>query len=79
MASKHEGREIVLEAPAPAPKVVDLMAALEASVKAASGATAPRPPAKAAKKAAPAKAAKKAAPAKTAEGGRAEAARRKAS
>jgi DNA end-binding protein Ku len=37
VASKHEGREIVLEAPAPAPKVVDLMAALEASVKAASG------------------------------------------
>jgi DNA end-binding protein Ku len=36
VASKHEGREIVLEAPAPVPKVVDLMAALEASVKAAS-------------------------------------------
>jgi DNA end-binding protein Ku len=35
VASKHEGHEIVLEAPAPAPKVVDLMAALEASVKAA--------------------------------------------
>ena len=35
--SKHEGREIVLEAPPPAPKVVDLMAALEASVKAAGG------------------------------------------
>jgi len=69
VASKHEGREIVLEAPAPAPKVVDLMAALEASVKAASGATAPK---------APAKAAKKAAPAKTAEAPR-RAARRKAS
>jgi DNA end-binding protein Ku len=40
VASKHEGREIVLEAPAPAPKVVDLMAALEASVKAASGSSA---------------------------------------
>jgi len=78
VASKHEGREIVLEAPAPAPKVVDLMAALEASVKAASGATAPKAPAKAAKKAAPAKAAKKAAPAKTAEAPR-RAARRKAS
>jgi DNA end-binding protein Ku len=38
VASKHEGREIVLEAPPPAPKVVDLMAALEASVKAAGGA-----------------------------------------
>jgi len=37
VASKHDGKEIVLEAPAPAPKVVDLMAALEASVKAASG------------------------------------------
>ena len=35
--SKYEGKEIVREAPAPAPKVVDLMAALEASVKAASG------------------------------------------
>jgi len=78
VASKHEGREIVLEAPAPAPKVVDLMAALEASVKAASGATAPKAPAKAAKKAAPAKAAKKAAPAKPAEAPR-RAARRKAS
>jgi len=78
VASKHEGREIVLEAPAPAPKVVDLMAALEASVKAASGTTAPKAPAKAAKKAAPAKAAKKAAPAKTAEAPR-RAARRKAS
>ncbi|MGH9007329.1 MAG: Ku protein, partial [Acidimicrobiales bacterium] len=40
VASKHEGREIVLEAPAPAPKVVDLMAALEASVKAAGGSSA---------------------------------------
>ena len=39
VASKHEGKEIVLEAPAPALKVVDLMAALEASVKAASGST----------------------------------------
>lgn len=39
VASKHEGREIVLEAPPPAPKVVDLMAALEASVKAAGGST----------------------------------------
>ena len=37
VASKHEGKEIILEAPAPALKVVDLMAALEASVKAASG------------------------------------------
>jgi DNA end-binding protein Ku len=37
VASKHEGKEIVLEAPAPALNVVDLMAALEASVKAASG------------------------------------------
>jgi DNA end-binding protein Ku len=37
VASKHDGKEIVLEAPAPALKVVDLMAALEASVKAASG------------------------------------------
>jgi DNA end-binding protein Ku len=36
VASKHEGREIVLEASPAAPKVVDLMAALEASVKAAS-------------------------------------------
>jgi len=44
VASKHEGKEIVLEAPAPALKVVDLMAALEASVKAASG-----PPSKAAR------------------------------
>ncbi len=35
IASKREGREIVLEVPPPAPKVVDLMAALEASVKAA--------------------------------------------
>ena len=60
VASKHEGREIVLEAPPPAPKVVDLMAALEASVKAASGGkeTTPTKGAKAAKKAAPAKAAK---------------------
>jgi DNA end-binding protein Ku len=40
VASKHEGHEIVLEAPAAAPKVIDLMAALEASVKAASGGTA---------------------------------------
>jgi DNA end-binding protein Ku len=39
VSSKHEGKEIVLEAPAPALKVVDLMAALEASVKAASGST----------------------------------------
>jgi DNA end-binding protein Ku len=38
VASKHEGREIVLEAPPAPPKVVDLMAALEASVKAAGGA-----------------------------------------
>jgi len=44
VASKHEGKEIVLEAPAPALKVVDLMAALEASVKAAS-----RPASKAAR------------------------------
>ena len=36
VASKHDGKEIVLEAPTPAPRVVDLMAALEASVKAAS-------------------------------------------
>jgi DNA end-binding protein Ku len=36
VVSKHDGKEIVLEAPAPAPRVVDLMAALEASVKAAS-------------------------------------------
>lgn len=42
VASKHEGKEIVLAAPAPAPKVVDLMAALEASVKAASGGSAPK-------------------------------------
>jgi len=53
VASKHEGREIVLEAPPPVPKVVDLMAALEASVKAASGGTArTNAPAKGAKKAA---------------------------
>jgi DNA end-binding protein Ku len=37
VTSKYEGKEIVIEAAAPAPKVVDLMAALEASVKAASG------------------------------------------
>ena len=36
VTSKYEGKEIVIEAAAPAPKVVDLMAALEASVKAAS-------------------------------------------
>jgi len=53
VASKHEGHEIVLQALAPAPKVVDLMAALEASVKAAGGGR-PAAPAKAAKKAAPA-------------------------
>jgi DNA end-binding protein Ku len=58
VASKHEGHEIVLLAPAPAPKVVDLMAALEASVKAAGGGGG--------RSAAPAKAAKKAAPAREA-------------
>jgi len=42
IASKHEGHEIVLEAPPPAPKVVDLMAALEASVKAASKGSGPK-------------------------------------
>jgi DNA end-binding protein Ku len=46
VASKHEGHEIVLETSAPAPKVVDLMAALEASVKAASGSAAPKVAAK---------------------------------
>ncbi len=50
VASKHEGREIVLEAPAPVPKVVDLMAALEASVKAAGRGTAPKATAKPTKK-----------------------------
>jgi len=51
VASKHEGKEIVLEAPAPAPKVVDLMAALEASVKAASSGSAPKVAAKTSKQA----------------------------
>jgi DNA end-binding protein Ku len=41
--SKRDGREIVVEAPAPAPRVVDLMAALEASVKAAGGPRAATP------------------------------------
>jgi DNA end-binding protein Ku len=79
VASKHEGREIVLEAPPPAPKVVDLMAALEASVKAAGGGkeASPAKAAKSAKKAAPARAAKQATPDKPAEPKRA--ARRKAS
>jgi DNA end-binding protein Ku len=78
VASKHEGREIVLEVPPPAPKVVDLMAALEASVKAASGGRerTPATAAKATKKAAPA-AAKGDKAEKTAEPRRA--ARRKAS
>ena len=79
VASKHEGREIVLEAPPPAPKVVDLMAALEASVKAAGvgKAAAPAKAARSAKNAAPASAAKEAKADKPAEPRRA--ARRKAS
>ena len=79
VASKRDGREIVLEAPPPAPKVVDLMAALEASVKAASGGreAAPAKAAKAAKKAASANGAKATKAAKAAEPRRA--ARRKAS
>ena len=77
VASKHEGREIVLEAPPPAPKVVDLLAALEASVRAEAGirgpcrapeGTAPPRPARRPRapnpKPAPKKAPKKAAPAK---------------
>jgi DNA end-binding protein Ku len=59
VASKHEGREIVLEAPPPPPKVVDLMAALEASVKAAGGAPAKAPRATAKKSAGRAKPAAK--------------------
>jgi DNA end-binding protein Ku len=55
VASKHEGREIVLEAPPPAPKVVDLMAALEASVKAAGGEDRPKAPAAGTKRTAAAK------------------------
>ncbi len=66
VASKHEGREIVLEAPAPQPKVVDLMAALEASVQAASGAGS-QTPAKASKKRAAARSTAKRATAKTSE------------
>ncbi len=61
VASKHEGREIVLEAPAPQPKVVDLMAALEASVKAASGGSSTKAQPKAAKKTAARSNAKRAA------------------
>jgi DNA end-binding protein Ku len=76
VASKREGREIVLEAPPPAPKVVDLMAALEASVKAATGGR-EAAPAKAAKKAASGRGATAAKTAKAAEPRRA--ARRKAS
>jgi len=80
VASKHEGHEIVLQAPVPAPRVVDLMAALEASVKAAGGAAAGRTaaPAKAAKKAPPAREAKAASDDKPAETQR-RSARKKAS
>ncbi|MGH9045147.1 MAG: Ku protein [Acidimicrobiales bacterium] len=51
VSSKRSGQEIVLEAPKAPPKVVDLMAALEASVKAASGGHRARPASDGAKKA----------------------------
>jgi DNA end-binding protein Ku len=67
VANKHEGREIVLEAPPAAPKVVDLMAALEASVKAASKGSGPRADAKPAVKGAAARTGGKPAATKTGE------------
>jgi DNA end-binding protein Ku len=67
VASKHEGREIVLEAPPPAPKVVDLMAALEASVKAASKGSGSKADAKPSTKGAAARASGKQAATKRAE------------
>ena len=62
VASKHEGHEIVFEAPAPAPKVVDLMAALEASVKAAGGGSASKTAARTSKTAKKATATRRAKP-----------------